>query len=262
MAKFASLIQNNHMPSHLEQQEINEVLESFKLRPNEREVYLALLQMGPSTVTPLARSVRLPVTTTQSILKRLFDMSIIKISSSKTRQIYEAEDPIIFKKLLERQIEDFGNVIPLLKQMQTDKDSETKIEIYTHQRMADIFYKALSCKEKVMYEIMSPKDFQEILGEKFHLTKRRVDRGIYLKTLRVENFEIKKYTKESHKEKLREVKFLPREFTFQSSIVFWDDSIALFSSRTESLACVITSKSIREMFGQLFDMLWSVSRPV
>ena len=81
-----------------------------------------------------------------------------------------------------------------------------------------------------------------------------------LKSLRVEAREIKKYSAAIHAKEMREARFLPREFTFRASILFWDDTVAFFTTKDEGIAWTVQSPVIRELFQQVFDMLWSVSR--
>ena len=135
-----------------------------------------------------------------------------------------------------------------------------EIQVYFRERMTDIFHQALTSKNKLVYEIVAAKDIQDILGEKFHFTKRRVATNVHLQSLRVESREIKKYMAATHARELREAKFLPRELTFQCSIMFWDDTIAFFTTKEEGLAWTVQSSSLRETFQQIFTLLWSVSR--
>lgn len=244
----------------LEQQEIIEVLDQFGLGEKDRQVYFALLKSDKTTVSPLAKRVRFPVTTVQSVLGRLEKRGLLKVTTQKSRHSYEAEDPIILKKLLKRKIQDVNNILPFLKKLKAKDTAEAKIRVYYRARMADIFHQALESQDKLVYEIVSAKDLQNILGEKFHFTRRRVQQGVHLKSLRVEKWEIKKYNQNIHERELREAKFLPRELTFQASIMFWDNTIAFFSTKEEGLAWIVESKATTEMMKQIFELLWSVSR--
>jgi sugar-specific transcriptional regulator TrmB len=246
--------------SKTEQQEIVENLEQFGLGEKEYKIYLALLKFDKTTISPISKMVNLPLTTVQSVLIRLEKKGLVSVSSRKTRHVYEVKDPIIFKKLLERQLQEIDSVIPLLKKLKSETGSGAKIQIYQNERMTDIFHQALKVKNKQIFEIVSAKDFQNVLGEKFHFTKRRVQAGLSLKSLRVEKWEIKKYNKKIHEKELREAKFLPQELTFRASIMFWDDTVAFFSSKEDSLAWTVKSAVISEMMKQLFEMLWSISR--
>ncbi len=243
-----------------EQKEIHEVLTEFGLHEKEKLVYITLLEEGPSNLLPLSRALRLPPTTVQSTLARLFEKGIIDISKRKSRQIYEALDPSIFKKLLEEKVNHFGTIIPLLQDLKKESSTKTKVRVFYRERMADIFREALQTKEKIIYEIVSGQEIQKIFGERFHFTKRRLEKSIHLKSLRVESEEIKKYSKERNRRELREAKFLPRETHFSGSIFFWDNSVALFTNKAEGLAILIESRVTREMISQLFEILWSIGR--
>lgn len=227
---------------------------------NEREAYLALLAFGRATVTPFAKHLRVPVTTAQSILNRLTERGLVGTTKRRSRTVYEAHEPVVLRRLLERQVEEVASVIPFLKQLQSESGSHTRIRVYERDRINDILIDSLACKEKVIHEIVSAGPFQEVIGERLHYTRRRVRAGVRLKSLRVETTEIKRYAAAAHARELREAKFLPRELTFRWSIFFWDDTVAFFSPPDESIAWVVESRSLRKTIQQLFDLLWSISR--
>lgn len=240
--------------------EISEVLRNFGLLESEQRAYLTLLQLGRSTASPISQKLNIPLTTAQSLLLRLSGKGLITTSKKKTRAVYEANDPAVLKKLLQQQLQEITGVIPLLQSMQKESGGKSKVAVYSAENINDIFLQALSCKGKVISEIVSAKDMQILLGEKFHFTRRRLEKSIHLKSLRVEAHEIKKYNQAAHQKELREARFLPREFTFKGNIMFWDSSVAIFSPANENLSILVQSEGITLMFQQLFEMLWSVSR--
>lgn len=246
--------------TNIQQKEIDENLSLFGLHDKDKKVYLALLSTGPNTITPLGRALGLPPTTVQAVLQRLENRGVVAISKKKSRHIYEALDPIVFKKILERNADGFSAIIPWLQSLKQESESTAKIRVYYRERMTDIFHEALGTKSKMVYEIVSGREFQNIIGEKLHFTRQRIRGGIRLKSLRVEANEIKKYSTQTHIRELREAKFLPREITFHSNIMFWDNTVAFFTTKEEGLAWIVESKNIKETIGQIFDLLWSVSR--
>ena len=240
--------------------EIHETLQSFGLTRSEQDTYIALLETGSTSATPIAKSLKIPLTTAQSLLQRLATRGVVRITKHKSRSIYEAKDPAIFKSLLEQSLHDVGNIIPLLRLLKTEDVAPARINIYARERMTDIFRLALTTKEKLVYEIVSGREIQTLLGERFHFSRRRVAQGVHLKSLRVEANEIKKYSQQTHQKELREARFLPRELTFKCTIMFWDDTAAFFTPPSEGLAWVVRSKETCVMLKQIFDLLWSVSR--
>jgi len=244
----------------LEIKEIGEVLNRFGLNKNECEVYLALLGLGKVTITPLARRTGIPVTTIQSVLKRLTDRGLLEVTVRRSRHVYEALDPLVLRCILERDMEQVANIIPLLKKMYFEDEISPKIRIFTKDRINDIFRESLECKSKLVYEIVSAKEFQEVIGERLHYTKLRLKNNVKLKSLRVESNEIKKYSRESHVRELREAKFLPKDLNFRCNITFWDNTVAFVLPKEEGLAWTVESRALVETFCQIFDLLWSVSR--
>jgi len=244
----------------LEQQEITEVLDNFGLNEKDRKVYFSLLNMDSGTITPLSKTVGMPPTTVQAIMFRLEKKGLLSVTTRKSRHVYSANEPEVFKKILERKMQDLNGIMPLLKKLKEEDSVKANIKIYYRERMADIFHEALNSKEKLVYEIVAARDLQEILGEKFHFSKRRIEKGVRLNSLRVEKHEIKKYNKAIHARELRAAKFLPAEFTFSSSVMFWDSTVAFFTTKREGLAFTVNSPVITEMIKQMFTMLWSVSR--
>lgn len=246
--------------SKLEQQEINEIFESFGLNEKERLTYLALLKMGAATVSPLARHLGLPVSTTQAVLQRLQKRGFTVASAKRSRHVFEATAPAALKNILEKKLWELNQALPILKKLQTEPGGSAKLKVYYRERMTDIFQEALHCRDKKIFEIVSAAELQAVLGEKFHFTRRRLEKHISLMSLRIESTEIKKYNKAVHERELRQAKFLPNELTFKGSIMIWDDTVAFFSTKREGLAWTVESPVMRETVSQLFNLLWSVSR--
>ena len=243
-----------------QQKEIHELLERFGLGQKDRSGYLSLLELGQTTVGPLAIAMGVPVTTAQSIIQRLIHAGLVGVTAVKSRHLYQAHDPLILRRILERNLEELRQSIPLLQSLRAESAGPSKVRIYYRERATDIFHRALMTPSKQVFEIVSARDFQDILGEKLHFSRRRIAAKVHLKSLRVEAHEIKKYSEATHKRELREAKFLPREFTFRASILFWDDTVAFFTPKNEGIAWTVQSPAIREMIYQMFEMLWSVSR--
>lgn len=232
----------------------------FGLNARDQETYLALLPMGAVSLTPIAKATGLPLTTVQSVMSRLADLGLVGVTKRKSRHLYEALDPVVLRRMLERQAEEAAGVIPELKKLMQEEAVSPDIRIYYRERAADIFHQALSAKDKTVLEIVAAKDIQDVLGEKFHFTRRRMKAGVRLRSLRVERREIKKYTKDVDAHELREAKFLPRELTFRSTLMVWDDTVAFFTPKDEGLAWTVKSAAMSETTRQLFELLWSISR--
>ncbi len=241
------------------QKEITEVLSGFGFNTKDQEVYLGLLAMGQTTLTPLAKSLGMPVSTVQSTIGRLVNRGVIDVSKQKSRSVFRASDPLVFKQILTEQARGIAGILPLLEKVKEEPLTTPRLTVFTRERVTEIFNASLACKSGVVYEIVSAKDFQDVIGEKYHYTRRRTKAGVELKSLRVREHEIKKYNAGIHQKELREARFLPRELTFRANISFWDDTVAFFTTKSEGVHWMVESRSLREMMEQLFNLLWSVS---
>jgi len=242
-----------------ENKEISEVLRDFGFNEKDEQVYLCLLSKGQTTLSPLAYELGLPVSTVQSTIKRLVDKGVVDVSKHKTRSLYEASPPNVFKHILKEQAKGIAGIIPLLDKLSSDPLTTPRLRVFQRERITEILNASLECKHKVVYEVISAKDFQDVIGEKYHYTRRRVQAGVELKSLRVRSREIKKYNTRIHTRERREARFLPPELDFRSSFLFWDNTVAFLSTKSEGLHWMVESESVREMYEQLFKLLWSVS---
>lgn len=241
--------------------EIRELFDSFGLRPDEQRAYLFLLEHGASSVSPVARGLGKPVSTTQAILARLLLSGVVDVSLRGTRKIFAAAEPERFRHLAERQVQDAVQLARLLAPVHRKADlMNARVRVFPLERMADVFHLVFKCKQKQVSEIVSARDLQELLGARFHFTNRRVKSGIRLRSLRVEATEIKRYNKISNAHELREARFLPVGTLFRSSLAFFDDTVIFYPAKQEGFALVVESRSLREMIEQVFEILWSMGR--
>jgi HTH-type transcriptional regulator, sugar sensing transcriptional regulator len=245
-----------------QRKEIAEVLGRFGLKAQEQNVYLSLLRLGQSSLSPIARDTRLPLTTVQSIVERLLARQLLNVTLRKSRHLYEAVDPQGLVRIAEHQKNELSTIAPLLESLLHQGGNQARIKVYYNDQMNEIFHEALQAKQKTIYEIVAAKELQDILGERFHFTRKRVAKLINLKSLRIESREIKKYSKRSHVKELRESRFLPKQLTFATSMLVWDQTVAFFTTEGEGLAWTVTSNALTETIMQIFNLLWELSRPM
>lgn len=250
------------MIDNRQNKEITEVLGRFGLKKHEQVVYLSLLKSGRTTLSPIAKDIRLPLSTVQSIVNRLTDRGLLQVTLNKSRHSFEAISPQALVKIAEHQKRELETIVPLLSEIQNQQSGSARIKVYYNDQMNEIFNEALKSKKKFIYEIVAAKELQDILGERFHFSKKRVEKQVRLKSLRVESREIKKYSRMSHIKELRDSRFLPRQLTFNTSILIWDHTVAFFTTESEGLAWTVESTALTKTYIQIFDLLWELGRPM
>ena len=77
---------------------LEERLEGVGFTPNEVKVYLALLELGPSSCTPICRQTGLYRVMVYGVLDRLLEKGLVTFFTLNSRRVYQLEAP---EKILE-----------------------------------------------------------------------------------------------------------------------------------------------------------------
>ena len=72
---------------------MDDVLEYLGLTRAEQEVYLALLRLGPSSVTPIKKQIRISASKLYEYLEKLARKGLVTPVQTERQRIYQAADP-------------------------------------------------------------------------------------------------------------------------------------------------------------------------
>src|SRR5690348_3736902 len=93
---------------------IERLLSSFGLRDKRAAVYRAVLDLGSSTVLPIAQKAGVNRTTAYDVLEDLQIRGLVIYKELRGRRYYQATDPRRFKQLLEQQQKEVDQSLPEL----------------------------------------------------------------------------------------------------------------------------------------------------
>ena len=193
-------------------------LEEFGLNTKEAKIYLASLQLGPSTVQDIAKQAGVHRVSTHDILQSLIDKNLIEQTSRGKKRILEAVDPDkIYQSLHDKEIS-FIKLLPELRAVQNKKGKKPKVLYYEGRENVwkaylDRIRHDMDKKENLVYgtstELLTifPKEYEEF-------TKERTRRGIKAKII-VEKSKFGLQEAKRAKQELREVEFLPENKSFR-----------------------------------------------
>jgi len=225
----------------------------------ERKVYLALLEVGISTVGPIINKSGIPSSKIYEVLDKLIKKGVVSFNIKENKRHYQASDPKVLLSFLdEKKIRVENELIPELEGIYKFSKQTKKSIIYEGVAgIKTVYEKALSEMKKgdVLYVLSSPSKSNVLLGaylDYFH--KRRIKKGIVMKILY--NREAKKYAEDRKKMKLTQVRYLPEKQAVWSAInMYLDNSLIFDYSKTPSVI-QIKSSSVTHNFKQYFEMLW------
>lgn len=248
--------------------ELTKQLEQFGLEDKKAEVYLACLELGPSSVQSIAQKTGVKRTTIYDILTNLIEQGLITQTIKGKKRLFIAEDPEMIKSLLQKKEREFDQLLPELKSLHFIPGLKPKIRYYEGlDGVKKVLNDTLTSREKILRAIVPMKDLIDLIGEDYfnEYTNRRIKLGYHLRVIRPTIKEVisirEKYKQGTSKAHFREVNYAPKDFAFSMSMFLYDHKVILISSKKENFGMIIESEEFAYNQKALFEVLWKISKP-
>lgn len=243
--------------------EIQELLTIFGLTESTAKIYLAALEMGPSSAIAIAEKAGFKRTTVYDILEELKRQGLITEAIVGKRTKYVASDPDRLKDIVRRQSLALEALLPQLQALYNVPGRKPTVRYF--EGVAGVqaaLEDTLTAHEKMLLGILSMEDLYETIGESYmeNYVQRRIALGYKLRVIRSREKEIAKRWFTS-KEEARTRRFAPKGYIFGMTQYVYDNKVLLLSSRKENFAMVVESADYARNQRQLFEALWQVSQP-
>lgn len=235
-------------------------LQKLGLTDKEAKVYLANLELGPAKIPDIAEKSDIKRTTVYVVVESLMQKGLISFFQSKKTKKFVVEDPSKLNYFLREKQESLRRIMPQLEALtKSKKENRPEIRFYKgKQGCLNVIQQSLEKPHSEVLFIGSVADIYKITTKKYdyeHYFPIRVKKKIKLKSLYFKDKDSLELQINS-KKNLREVKFLPKNYYFPSSMLIFQDKIALISSEKELVSIVIQSADLAEMEKQKFNLLW------
>ena len=239
-------------------------LVSLGFSEKDAQVYLALLSLGPSTTTEIARAAKINRTTAYPILESLAKDGLVNFSGETKIQKFTAEAPEKVLSLLKRGVheaeEKLRNGHALLPELLSvyNVGNKPKVKYYEGiERVKEAFEDTLNAKGDILaYAVGS--DMYDTLGEKYfqNYFKQRVEKGIKVRVIAPDDSDSRAIVKNDAKE-LRESVLVPHDkFYFSIETNIYNNKILTVSWR-EQFAVIIESVEIAAAQRKMFELAWA-----
>ncbi len=175
--------------------EIQVILKNFGLSEKEIAVYLALVELGSSSVRTISEKAKVNRGTTYDILKSLINMGIISYYNKKSKQYFMAERPETLLAVIDKKQEDLAEVkanieenIPLLKTLFEKQGGKPVVKLYEgmigiRHILEDVLKSMDKVKEKTYYVYSSATVRKNVHLAMKDFSKKRIRRKIKVKTI-------------------------------------------------------------------------------
>lgn len=230
----------------------------------EAKVYLALLELGPSTASEVARKAGINRTTSYDILEGLTSEGLVNLPGETKIQKFVAENPekvISFLQQRINQAEQRLNMAQgLLPQLLSVYNTKEKPKVKFYQgvdQVKEAFEDTLTAEGELlayavgesMYQALPPRYFADYF-------KRRTLKGITVRVIAPDDGGSRAVVKNDTSE-LRTSILVPKDqFYFSVEMNIYSNK-ALFVSWQEKFAVIVESEEIANMQRKVFELAWA-----
>lgn len=175
--------------------EIQVILKNFGLSEKEIAVYLALVELGPSSVRDISAKSKINRGTSYDILKSLIEIGIVSYYNKESKQYFMAEPPEKLLGAIDQKKEDLDEVrknlessLPLIKTLFEKQGGKPTVKLYEgakgiKQILEDVLASVAEEKNKEYYVYSSSSVRENVHEAMPEFSKKRIKQNIKVKTI-------------------------------------------------------------------------------
>lgn len=247
---------------------IEKELQKLGLSDKEVKVYLASLELGPSSVQAVARKAGVNRATTYVMIEALIKKGLMSSFEKGKKRFFTAESPVHLILLLQKQESEIKEkqkileeLMPELKALFASAEEKPRVKFFEGlEGIKTIQNDILAAKFNSLDEIISLDECYRILppeGKKGHRQKiAEKTKNIPIRVI---------YTSSKgpilpKKENSRERRFIPLDkFPFDTEIYIYSSKVAIISCKGKIMGVIIENKDIAEALKVVFNLAWEAA---
>jgi HTH-type transcriptional regulator, sugar sensing transcriptional regulator len=247
---------------------MKEIIEKIGLTSGETKVYLALLDLGESSIGAILKESKVSHSKVYDILERLSDKGLVTIIRKHNVQHFLANDPKslneyldLQKKDIDDKKEELAKIMPLLKTKLQFAGPKDEVTIYEGKtgiiRFTESVLKTLK-KGETFYLLGTPVSSYDVMGEYFTgWQRRRTELGIKAKMLF--NEEARERGEVRKKLPCTKIKYIPNDLAPAALTEFFGDYFAIMVLIGKPVVFVVRNKILVESYKKQFEYLWKIA---
>lgn len=239
--------------------EILEVLNNIGLNEKEANVYLAILELGMSSVHPISTKAQVKRPTTYLILEDLQKKGLVSVVPRAKKVLYTAESPEKILSDLGRKQELVKRFLPEMLAMYNVKKEKPQMQLFEGKEgVMEVYKKAFSSPSVDFFctirDVMG--SFPELPLE---LKEKALQKKIKVRELLTQSSADLVHAGSMPQHEFYENRFVPKGMEFLTDNVFFQNSVVFFSYEPYMFAVVITSKGVVTSLKTIFELAWQAS---
>jgi sugar-specific transcriptional regulator TrmB len=232
----------------------------FGVPEKEAKVYLALLELGPSSVSQVAKRAKVPRTNTYHLLNSLVSKGLVTFQDNASKMVFAAEDPQRIVQMLRSQAEEYQRLHQEAKQLMPEfqsifnkDDSKLHVRFFEGvEGLISAYEDTLTAQSEILGYASVEYQHSFFPGYFPNYYTRRTKRGIGVKCFLADSEESRRI-KSLDKAHLRETHIVPSRFAISPEINIYDDKVAIMSLK-EKFGAIIESREVADAFRKIFEL--------
>jgi len=242
------------------------LLKDIGLTDKEAKTYLAILELGSSTIKPIALRAGVKRTSIYNFIDHLVELGLISQAEIRGRTHYKAEPPEKLLDIQNRRLRTLEHSMPQFLSLYNDMGSKPRISYFEGpEQVRNLANEGLNCKDEILYIWPGPELTEITGGKRFwnEFSLRRIEKNIGVKLVRFQGKDSLWDASASGLEYLRETRWAPKELenTVDMGVAIYDNGkVGLFAPDRDSYGILIESQSYERTMRMLFNFLWIASK--
>lgn len=236
--------------------ELEKVLENFGLNKKQARTYLALLQLGRSSVTDVAETAAIKRPTAYLILEELRIMGLASKLPHQGNIVYFPESP---EKILEEQTQKqamIKNKLAELLALYNTKLEKPKVKFFQGEKAIREIYDTISKEKRVdLYGSIGSID-EKLPGLAVIFADLIKKREIKTREILQADEKSIAYAKRNLSPN-HQIKIINKQNLFPTDNIIYGNKIAIFSYKAEPSAVVIQSDDVTTTYRSMFEIAWN-----
>lgn len=235
----------------------DDILTTIGFTANEAVVYRALLTIGETTPSQLAKQAGLPRTYVYDLLRALEEKGFVSSIERGGKRHVSAIRPKQIKQIAAQKLAAFDSLLPELEGLYQGAPNKPSVRYFEGATgLSTIHHEILDeAKELRFYGVTS--DWIAHFGDWYEFAKSFVDGGIRVFDLVTKTPETLEYSK-LYAGTPSEMRFAKKEWDFQANVAIWGNKVAFLSYTDQMHGVVIESTAIAATQTATFEILWNL----
>ncbi len=236
-------------------------LKPLGLSSEESDLYVVLNRRGASEAKRLAAELGIKRTSVYAMLDRLCEKGFAEQRVTKNGREYLAVRPQKVRLAQEKKVAQFTALIPWLESQTSSDTGGENVRIFeTRQELKQWYIGMLHEYAGRSYRIIGTQQDWYRLDPDFLEAIHKTVKDKRIRAQLLFSADTPRVFQDREPSIYRDIRYLPKAYTFRSTIDIFDDQILIVSPEQRAVAVVITNPAMMDVFDAVFRCLWEVGK--